>query len=69
MSTNTIINPHTGKGQQLRNMQALTDNSTATVNNVGSLRYRADSNNSFFEVVMQTGASTYAWVVIKTNIW
>jgi hypothetical protein len=38
-------------------------------NTVGTMRYRADSNNSYAEMVMQTGASTYAWVVIKQNTW
>lgn len=42
---------------------------SATASNVGSLRYRADANNSWLEISMQTGASTYAWVVIKTNTW
>jgi hypothetical protein len=45
------------------------DSSTASASNVGSLRYRSDSNNSYCEMCMQTGASTYAWVVIKTNTW
>ena len=38
-------------------------------NTVGTMRYRADSNNSYVEMIMQTGASTYAWVVIKQNTW
>jgi len=36
---------------------------------VGTMRYRADSNNSYVEMIMQTGASTYAWVVIQQNTW
>lgn len=46
------------------------NNSTyASSSNVGAIRYRSDSNNSYCEMVMQTGASTYAWVVIKQNTW
>lgn len=41
----------------------------ASINNVGKLRYREDANNSYLEQVMKTGASTYAWVVVKTNTW
>jgi hypothetical protein len=38
-------------------------------NTVGAMRYRTDSNNSYVEMIMQTGASTYAWVVIQQNTW
>ena len=41
----------------------------ASSDNVGKIRYSSDANNSYCEMVMQTGASTYAWVVIKTNTW
>jgi hypothetical protein len=41
----------------------------ASGSNVGAIRYRATANNSFNEMVMQTGASTYAWVIIKQNTW
>jgi len=50
-------------------IKAGNDSSTASASNVGSLRYKSDSNNSYCEMCMQTGASTYAWVVIKTNTW
>jgi hypothetical protein len=45
------------------------DSSTTSASNVGSTRYRSDSNNSYCEMCMQTGASTYDWIVIKTNTW
>ena len=45
------------------------DSSTATSSNVGAIRYRTSGNNSYCEMVMQTGASTYAWVIIKQNSW
>ncbi len=50
-------------------VQIGTDVEAATAAKVGTTRYRADANNSWMEMVMQTGASTYAWVVIKTNSW
>jgi len=45
------------------------DASTAQASNVGTLRYRTSGNNSYVDMVMQTGASTYAWVNIVTNTW
>jgi len=35
----------------------------------GTLRYRTSGNNSYVDMHMQTGASTYAWVNIVTNSW
>lgn len=45
------------------------DTDTADSTKVWTLRYRADSNNSYVDMCMQTGAATYAWVNIKTNTW
>ena len=46
------------------------DNSaTASSTNVGSIRYRTSGNNSYVDMVMQTGASTYEWVNIVQNNW
>jgi hypothetical protein len=42
---------------------------TASSSLAGSLRYRTDSNNSYLDMCMQTGASSYSWVNIKTNTW
>lgn len=41
----------------------------ATAASAGSIRYRTTSNSSHVDMVMQTGASTYAWVNIVTNTW
>lgn len=41
----------------------------ASASNVGAIRYRSDANNSYQEMSMQTGASTYAWVIVKQNSW
>jgi len=45
------------------------DTSAASSTNVGTLRYRTSGNNSYVDMVMQTGASTYAWVNIVQNSW
>ena len=42
---------------------------TATSTNTGAIRYRSDANNSYQEMSMQTGATTYAWVIIQQNTW
>ena len=45
------------------------DSSSASADNVGTLRYRTSGNNSYVDMCMQTGASTYAWVNIVQNNW
>ena len=45
------------------------DTDAASADKVGTFRYRATASASFCEMCMQTGASTYNWVVIKTNTW
>ncbi len=35
----------------------------------GTLRYRVAEDASYLEAVMQTGAETWEWVVLKTNSW
>lgn len=45
------------------------DSAAASASNVGSLRYRTSGNNSYVDMVMQTGAATYAWVNIVQNSW
>lgn len=50
-------------------VQIANDSDSATSDKVGTLRYRVSGNTSYCEMCMQTGASTYAWVVIKSNTW
>ncbi len=50
-------------------VQVADDTDAATADKAGTLRYRADSNNSYVEMCVQTGASTYAWVVIHQETW
>ena len=45
------------------------DSSTASASNVGTLKYYTSGNNSYVDMCMQTGATTYAWVNIVQNNW
>ncbi|HSW63887.1 MAG TPA: hypothetical protein VLH56_11370 [Dissulfurispiraceae bacterium] len=45
------------------------DTDSAGSSKVGTIRYRVDGNNTYAEMCMQTGASTYAWVVLASNSW
>ena len=45
------------------------DSFLATASNVGTQRYRVSGNNSYVDMVMQTGATTYVWVNIVQNNW
>ena len=43
------------------------DSSTASSANAGTQRYREDANNSYVDMCMRTGATTYEWVNIVQN--
>jgi hypothetical protein len=45
------------------------DGSAASASNAGTQRYRVSGNNSYIDMCMQTGATTYAWVNIVQNNW
>lgn len=45
------------------------DADAAGVNKVGTFRYRADANNSWVEVCVQNGASSYIWKIINQETW
>ena len=45
------------------------DTDAASASKVGTLRYRTSGNNSYVDMCMQTGATTYAWVNIVQNNW
>jgi len=48
----------------------LTNNTDpASASSVGSLRYREVGNNSYIDLAMRTGASSYAWINIVQNNW
>lgn len=50
-------------------IQVGSSSATPSSTNVGSIRYRTSGNNSYVDMVMQTGASTYEWVNIVQNNW
>jgi len=43
--------------------------SLASASTVGQIRYRTSGTNSYMDMAMQIGASTYAWVNIVENNW
>lgn len=45
------------------------DTDVASADKVGTLRYRLGTEESFIDVCMQTGDTTYAWVNIITQSW
>ncbi len=75
--TKTALNGNVGIGttdpksalQVNGGVQVANDTGMATADKVGTLRYRADSNHSYVEMCVQTGASTYAWVIIHQETW
>ena len=50
-------------------VQMANDTDAASADKVGTQRYRSDSNNSYVDMCMQTGAATYEWVNIVQNNW
>ena len=64
--TDTYLN---GKVHSTSSVQVADDTTVASATNVGAIRYRTSGNNSYCDMVMQTGEATYAWVNIKQNTW
>ena len=50
-------------------IQMADDTDTAVAGKVGTVRYRTSGNNSYVDMCMQTGASTYEWINIVQNNW
>ena len=50
-------------------VQLANDTAIASAAKVGTFKYYTSGNNSYVDMCMQTGASTYAWVNIVTNSW
>ncbi len=50
-------------------IQMADDTDTASAAKVGTLKYRVSGNNSYVDMCMQTGATTYAWINIVQNNW
>ena len=55
---------HVNGGVKLGN-----DTDSPASSKAGTFRYYTSGNNSYVDMCMQTGASTYAWVNIVTNSW
>ena len=68
-TTSPQVKLHVDGAIKVGTAQTLAASSTT----VGAIRYRAGSNNSYMEMVMQTGVSgftpVFAWVIIKQNTW
>lgn len=56
-----------GKIKATSSIQVGNNSEIASAENVGAIRYSSDSNNSYIDVVMQTGTSSYSWVNIVQN--
>ena len=41
----------------------------AEASNAGTFRYREEGDNSYIDLAMRTGASSYAWINIVQNNW
>ena len=50
-------------------VQLASDTASPSAEKAGTFRYRTSGNNSYVDMCMQTGASTYAWVNIVQNNW
>jgi hypothetical protein len=55
---------HVAGGIQMAN-----DTDTASASKVGTLKYYTSGNNSYVDMCMQTGATTYEWINIVQNNW
>lgn len=70
VKTDTIQEQTTGAGVTITGLK-FSDSSISSpvAADEGKIRYRKDSNNSYCDMVMQTGSSTYAWVNVMTQSW
>jgi len=50
-------------------IQVANDTDTASADKAGTIRYRANANNSYIEMCVQTGVASYAWVIIHQVTW
>ena len=69
---NTLIENHYFPGGNIitsGSVKVADDAAAASATNVGAIRYRSNANNSYQEMSMQTGATTYAWVITQQNTW
>ena len=59
------------QGKIQANSSVMVGDNTATPSSsdAGAIRYRVSGNNSYVDVCMRTGSTTYAWVNIVQNQW
>ena len=58
-----------GTIEAVSSVQMGNNSAAASAANAGSTRYRVSGNNSYMDMSMRTGATTYAWVNIVQNNW
>ena len=58
-----------GKIQASSSVRVGDNTATASGSDAGAIRYRVSGNNSYVDMCMQTGMSTYAWINIVQNQW
>ena len=64
-ATKKYVDDNAGGGNPI----LINDATAASISKVGTMRYRVSGNNSYIDIVMQTGAATYAWINIVQNNW
>ena len=50
-------------------VQLANDTATASAGKAGTFRYRTSGNNSYVDMCMQTGSTTWTWINIVQNNW
>ncbi len=50
-------------------VQVANNTDAASASNVGAIRYRTSGNNSYVDICMQNGASSYTWENIAMKSW
>ncbi|MEA2036000.1 MAG: hypothetical protein U9O94_00720 [Nanoarchaeota archaeon] len=45
------------------------DTDLASADKVGTIRYRADANNSYAEMCMESASGVYEWTIISSHTW
>ena len=58
-----------GNGKFTGSVQVGDNTAVASATNVGAIRYRVSGNNSYAEICMQNGASSYIWETLTVHSW
>lgn len=71
VSTFISIGSHVAKSKLDVNggVKIADDSDAASADKVGTMRYRTSGNNSYFEICMQDGASSYVWAEVLKKSW